>query len=417
MPKSLLIIGGGVIGLCTAYYALQRGFQVTIIERGAPDHDSCSLGNAGMVTPSHFIPLAKPGMAALGLRMMLNPESPFTIRPRLDSKLFDWAMKFLQASTPDRVARSAPILRDLLMQSRGCFEEFAALPDFDFGFQQKGLLMLCKSEEAMREEKELAEYAHRLGIQAEILSPAEAAERDPSITMDIAGAVNFPQDSHLTPNRFIKKLTDLIVEKGCRFIWSTGVIGWRRKGDHIEAALTDKGEYSADEYLVTGGAWSPQILQSLGLKLPMQAGKGYSVDLPNPPQLPSLPSILTEARVAVTPMGSSLRFAGTMEIVGLDQSIDQNRVNGIFKSIPQYFPEFSKFDFKSLKVWSGLRPCSPDGLPYVGRLRNYSNLSVAAGHAMLGLSLGPITGRLMSEILSGGKTSIEIGLLSPARYR
>jgi D-amino-acid dehydrogenase len=172
----------------------------------------------------------------------------------------------------------------------------------------------------------------------------------------------------------------------------------------------------ADEYVVCGGALSPVLLRGLGLRLPLEAGKGYSITLPSPRCLPAVGSILSEARVAVTPMGSSLRFAGTMELSGLDLSINLARVGAIVRAVPRYFPEFGPDDFRDVQPWAGLRPCSPDGLPYVGRFRRYTNLSIATGHAMLGVSLGPITGKLMADILSGKEPSVEIAALNPERY-
>lgn len=414
--KSILIVGGGVIGLCTAYYALRKGHRVTIVERGAPDHDCCSLGNAGMVVPSHFVPLAAPGMVALGLRMMFNPEGPFRIKPRWNRELFSWGWKFYRAANARHVERSAPLLRDLHLASRRCYEELAELPGHDFGLVKKGLLMLCKTGHTLHEEAQAAEATRRLGMPAEVLTPEQTARLDPGVRLDIAGAVYFPLDCHLSPPRFLACLRQDLEASDVTFLWSTRVVGWRLGDGRIDAVRTDQGDHTADEYVIAGGAWSPEIARGLGVTLPMQAGKGYSITLPRPKQLPTICSILTEARVAVTPMGAALRFGGTMEIAGLDESINPARVNGIIKSIPNYFPDFSPDDFRDQPVWRGLRPCSPDGLPYVGRLGRYANLSAATGHAMLGLSLGPITGKLMAEVLSGEKPSIDIAALSPDRY-
>ena len=182
------------------------------------------------------------------------------------------------------------------------------------------------------------------------------------------------------------------------------------------AVRTSQGDFAADEYVLCGGAWSPVVARDLQLNLPMQAGKGYSLTVPHPRQCPQICSIFTEARLAVTPIAGTLRFAGTMEIAGLNEDINPLRVQGIIKSVPKYYPDFTPDDFRDLPVWRGLRPCSPDGLPYVGRPARYSNLGIATGHAMMGLSLGPITGKLMAEILSGEKPSIGIGLLNPDRY-
>ncbi len=414
--KSILIIGGGVIGLCTAYYALREGHRVTIVERGAPDHDCCSLGNAGFIVPSHFVPLAAPGMVGMGLRMLLNPESPFTIRLRPDKELLRWGWLFMRAATAAHVARSAPLLRDLNLASRRCYEELAAENGNDFGLVQKGLLNLCKTEHKLKEEAEVAEMARRLGVSAEVLSPEEAARLYAPVPMEIAGAVYFPQDCHLIPMRFVAGMARTLEAEGAQFLWSTEAQGWKTGRDRIEALQTSRGDLSADEYVLAGGSWSPQLTRALGLRLPLQAGKGYSLTLPAPRLLPALSAILTEARVAVTPMGTSLRFAGTMEVTGLDPSINAARVRGILKSIPAYLPAFTPDDFRDVPVWAGLRPCSPDGLPYIGRFGRYRNLCAATGHAMMGLSLGPITGRLVAALLSEKPPMLDISLLNPDRY-
>ncbi|MEW6156697.1 MAG: FAD-dependent oxidoreductase [Verrucomicrobiota bacterium] len=430
MSKKVLVVGGGVIGLCTAYYAARRGHAVTVLDRESAEHQGCSFGNAGMVVPSHFVPLAAPGMVALGLKWMWNPESPFWIKPRLDFDLMDWGWKFWRAANPDHVRRSAPILRDLHLASRACFQELASLPGNDFGLVEKGLLMLCKTQHGFEEECKAAEQARALDIPAEVLDPGQAAALDPGIRMEIAGAIYFPKDCHLTPHRFMSGLQHQLQKMGVHLSWSTEVIGWHVKeasftsspsaSGHrqktIKAVRTSRGDFDADEFVLCGGSWSPSIARELQLDLPMQAGKGYSLTLPNPRQLPSICAILTEARLAVTPMGKDLRFAGTMEIAGLNETINPRRIQGILKSIPQYYPDFSARDFASIQPWCGLRPCSPDGLPYAGRVRSFSNFSVATGHAMMGLSLGPITGKLMSEILSDESPSMPMQILDPDRY-
>lgn len=425
--KHLCIIGGGVIGLCAAYYCARRGHKVTVIDREPADHEGCSYGNAGIVCPSHLVPLAAPGMVSMGLRMMWNPESPFWIKPRLDADLFAWGMKFIRAANPEHVARSAPLLRDLHCVSRACFEEmeaeFSSSAGGGFELVKHGLLMLCQSQHALGEEARAAEFAKSLGVPAEILDAKQTAELDPGATLDIAGAVHFPKDCHLTPARFMAALKAQCARLGVEFQWRTAVNGFTLHApraappaDRIASAQTAAGGITADEFILCGGSWSPLLARQLGLKLPMQPGKGYSLTLPQPRQLPHLCHILTEARVAVTPMGGALRFGGTMEIAGLNEDINPVRVNGIIQSALRYYPQFTSADFDGVQPWCGLRPCSPDGLPYVGRPKRLANLTIATGHAMMGLSLGPVTGRLVSEIVSGEPTSIDIRALSPDRY-
>lgn len=276
--------------------------------------------------------------------------------------------------------------------------------------------MLCQTEYALHEEAHTAEKARALGVPAEVLDATQAAALEPNVRMNIAGAVLFPQDCHLTPHRFIELLEDQCAKLGVRFVWDAEVRHLRTLGRRVAAMKTDSGEFGFDELVVCGGSWSPELARTLGLHLPLQAGKGYSLTLPQPRQLPQLCSICTEARVAVTPMGSTLRVGGTMEIAGLNEDINPVRVQGIISSFCRYFPEFTPADFASIQPWRGLRPCSPDGMPYVGRTAKFTNLSLATGHGMMGLSLGPIAGKLMAEILSGETPAWDIRLLSPDRY-
>ena len=416
MSKKIIIIGGGVVGLCTAYYSARRGFNVTVIERNSPNRDGCSFGNAGMIVPSHFVPLAAPGMVALGLKWMWNPSSPFYIKPRLDGDLFRWAFKFWRAANPQHVERSAPLLRDLSFASRDCFEELATLPDAGFGLVKRGLLMLCKTQHGLDDEAKFAARANALGVPAQVLDARQTAALDPGARLDIAGAVLFPKDCHLTPHRFLATLEAQCRKLGVEFIFDAPVTGFKRGGARLAAVCTLHGEHESDEVVLCGGVWSDGMARELGLRLPMQAGKGYSLTLPVPRQLPQLCSILTEARCTVTPMGGALRVGGTMELAGLNEDINPVRVRGIMDSFCRYYPEFTPADFEGITPWRGLRPCSPDGLPYVGRTARFANLAIATGHAMMGLSLGPITGRLVAGILAGETPAHDIRLLAPDRY-
>jgi len=220
----------------------------------------------------------------------------------------------------------------------------------------------------------------------------------------------------MPPHRFMAGLKRQLDLAGVKFVWNSEVTGWRTQGTRVEAVQTPRGDLSADEYVLSGGSWSPVVSRDLRLALPMQAGKGYSLTLPKPPQLPQICSIFCEARVAVTPMDGSLRIGGTMEIAGLNEDINPARIRGIVRAVPAYYPKFQPADFENIKPWRGLRPCSPDGLPYVGRSARYRNFAVATGHSMMGLSLGPITGKLMADVLSDEKPTIDLQMLNPDRF-
>jgi D-amino-acid dehydrogenase len=410
--SSVLILGAGLIGLCSALECARRGMRVTIVDRAPARRDGCSFGNAGMVVPSHFVPLAAPGMIASGLKWMWNPASPFYLKPRLSPSLFSWGYHFWRAATADRVAAAAPILRDLGLLSRERFETMG----LEFGLVKKGLLLLCKKQETLDEEAHTAEMARPLGIPAEVLNAAGTAALDPGVTMDIIGSVYYPKDCHLAPARFIAVLEAELIRLGVTFLWETEVRGFACESDRLMAVQTTRGEIEADEFVLAGGIWSTALAKSLDLRLPMQAGKGYSLTMEDPRQLPSLCSICTEARVAVTPMDGRLRFGGTMEITGLDDAIARRRVEGIARAVPQYFPAFSERDFDEIAPWAGLRPLSPDGLPYLGRTARWKNLVVATGHAMMGLSLAPATGKIVADLLEKKEQDIDLRLLEPDRF-
>lgn len=415
MSKHVVVIGAGVVGLSSALYCARRGHRVTLLDRGPSQRDGCSFGNAGMIVPSHFTPLAAPGVVWQGLKWMRDPRSPFYIKPRWDRQLLAWGWRFWRSATRRHVERCAPLLRDLNLAGRACYEQLAAEAD-DFGLVKRGLLMLCHTREALAHEAETARQAEALGIAAEVCSIDRLAELEPDVRMDVAGGVYFPRDCHLAPQSLMATLERRAADAGVRFLWQTEAIGWRFVGRQLAAVNTTQGEIVADEFVLAGGAWSAEAVRALRLSLPMQAGKGYSLSLDRPPRLPRTCAILAEARVAVTPMGERLRFGGTMEIAGLDESIDERRVQGIVDAARRYYPELRGEDFAAVKPWCGLRPCSPDGMPYLGRSQRYRNLIVATGHAMMGLSLGPITGKIVADIASDERPEFDLAPLRPERF-
>ncbi|WP_422361141.1 NAD(P)/FAD-dependent oxidoreductase [Reichenbachiella sp.] len=411
----IAVVGNGMIGLCSAYYLDKRGYEVTVIDEG-DGSDNCSFGNAGFFSPSHMVPLASPGIIAQGLKWMTNPESPFYIKPSLDVNLAKWSWQFFQASTKKRVDQAVPILNQMLMESRSLIEEILADTKIDSGFDNKGLLMYCKSQHVLDEETEMAELGRKCGQDVDVLSSVQAEKINPGFEIDTVGAVHFKNDAWFTPNSFMMGFQKYLKEQGVKFQLNTKVLGAEKNHRHLKALVTEKGKIEADQFVIATGSWTAKFLRQLGIKILLQGGKGYSFEVKNPPVMPKTASILTEARVAVTPMQHGLRFAGTMEVNGLDLSINPRRVLGIQKSIPDYFPQFNQESFKGIKPWAGLRPCSPDGMPYIGKTKKFNNLIVATGHAMLGISLGPITGQLVCEIAQENTPHFDDTLLAVDRY-
>ena len=413
----MIVCGGGIVGLCAAHYLAREGFAVTLLERNAEGADSCAYGSAGYISPSHLAPIAAPGMVWQGLKWMLSSRSPFYIQPRLDPELIRWGCLFARHCTREHTQRAAPVLRDLCLAGRQLFVELAEQTGNAFELRTEGLLNLCKTPEALDHEVNgLARLANELGVEARLLDAKQTAAMEPGARMDVAGSIYFPIDAHLTPSKFIPTLVTLLKEQGVKFLWNTSVDGWRTAAGRITSVSTSAGELVADEYVIATGSWSHQTTRGLGLRLPMQPGKGYSLTIEQPRFHFSKPMILTERRVAVTPMGDTLRFGGTMEISGHNDSMRPERIEQIIAAARSYFPDFRAEDFAGIKPWFGYRPVSPDGLPYIGRFAQPSNLTAACGHAMLGVTLAPITGLLVAETLTGRKPSVDMTLLHPDRF-
>ncbi len=409
------IVGGGIIGLCSAYYLQKAGHRVTLFDQN-PIADGCSFGNAGMIVPSHIIPLAQPGMMAKGMRWMLKSTSPFYVKPRLNIDLARWGWLFYRHSTSEHVERSIPVLRDISLLSKTLYQDLAANGDLEFEWQERGLLMLYKTASAEHEMADEANVANRAGIEAQVLTGQQVQNLEPDTRVDVRGAVYYPGDAHLNPGELIRSLVGYLRRQGLTILENQTVTGFGKTGSRIDSVETAQGSYSVDEVVVAGGAWSPSLAQLLGLSLSLQGGKGYSFMLRNVTNNVRIPAIMLEARATATPMENSLRFAGTLEVAGTDMTVNMNRVRGIVQSINQYYPDMPVEMPKVDAVWRGLRPCSPDGLPYIGRPKRYDNVVLATGHGMMGLSLGPATGKLVSEVINGKADSMDISAFHPDRF-
>jgi len=414
MSKAI-IIGGGVIGLFSAYYLHKSGWEVEILEQGDLS-DNCSFGNAGMVTPSHFIPLASPGMVEQGIRWMFNSKSPFYVKPSLNRELIGWGLKFVKSATKKHAERSAGVLRDISLLSKDLYREFEKETAIDFGLEDKGILMLFKTPKMEDEERHLVEKATNLGLDAQYLTPEECQKLQPGIALDILGAVHYYCDAHMVPNKLMSGLVKHLESEGVKIHRHTEVTKINHDEGKITSVAANGHEFTGDAYLVAGGAWSSAIGKLAGLKIPLMPGKGYSFMVHNPVKKMTIPSILCEARVAVTPMNGSIRFGGTMEIGKINHKVNMNRVKGIVESLPQYFPDFKLPVPDQKDIWFGFRPCSPDGLPYIGLSKKYKNLAIATGHAMIGLSLAPATGKLIADAFNGGKPVMDTALFAPERF-
>lgn len=413
MAKKVVVIGGGIIGLCTAYYLHKEGHEVTVIDK-SNFSGGASYVNAGYVTPSHIISLAAPGIITKGLKWMLNPASPFYVKPRLNSDFLKWALAFKRSANKTKVALSMLPIKDINVFSRELYKTMKDSGDFDFHYEHKGLLMAYKTNKVGEEEWEVGQEAIKLGINVDHLSAEDVNKLEPNANLDVKGAVYFHSDAHMTPNGFMKQLLSYLKSNGVMVFSNETVKAVEVSGKTISKIITDKQEVEADEFVLAAGSWSSELGKQLGLKLRLQAGKGYRINVERETNI-TIPTILCEAKVAVTPMHGFTRFAGTMEIAGINHKINPIRVDAIANAAEDYYKGLSVTEQEKSEAQCGLRPLTPDGLPYIGRTSKFNNFTIATGHAMMGWSLGPATGKLVTEIISNQTTSLSLDPYHPDR--
>jgi D-amino-acid dehydrogenase len=418
-----VIIGGGIIGLSTAFYLQKSGWDVTVLDKG-DFCDNCSYGNCGYICPSHFIPLATPGIVKQGLKWMWNSKSPFYVQPRIDWNLVNWGLKFIKSATKNQVEAAALPLRDIAIISKREYESWLGIPGFDFAYQQKGLLEIFQTEAGAVHAKHTVEKALELGLtDTKLLSKNELQDLEPQTRINGLGAILFNCDAHCYPDKLMQNLIAYLKQQGVKLIANEEVIGFEKVTKKINKVITvnrlhgGKNVFEGNEIIIATGSWGRETAKLLNTRIPMMPGRGYSVTLTDSPYKVNYPAVLLEGRAAITPMdGNKIRFGGTMEITSHKTPPRMNRVQGILDAVKRFYPDFDVPLPPKEKIWYGYRPCSADGLPYIGRLSKFNNVTVATGHSMLGLSLGAGTGKLVSEIVNNKSTSMEIKSFAVERF-
>ena len=414
MSKEVVIVGGGIIGLCAAYYLQKEGHKVLIVDQSNSD-TGASFVNAGYISPSHLTPLSAPGVMKKGLKWMFNQSSPFYIKPRLDVDLLKWVWAFNKSCNPAHVAKSIPVIKDISLLSQELFETIRKNENFNWHYEKKGLLMLCQTDKMLEEEIKNVKIAKSEGLNARQLSRDELKKLEPNVTLNVSGATYFECDAHSTPQEFMAEMKRYLQLHYVQFFTNEAVKDFKFQNGKIHSIVTDKQERNADEFVLAAGSWTHLICKKAGFNLLLQAGKGYCINSENPFGI-SIPAILAETKVAITPMNGFTRFAGTMEIAGINEAINTVRVDAIAHAVKRYYPEIELSREEKEKATCGLRPLSFDGLPYIGKSKACKNLTVATGHAMMGWTMGTATGKLVSEIISDKKTSLNLDPFSVERF-
>jgi D-amino-acid dehydrogenase len=360
--------------------------------------------------------LASPGIISEGFKYMLSSSSPFYIKPRLDIELMKWAWHFYKNSTASKVKISVPHLNNILQLSRSLISDFKKdLPPV-FDLEEKGCLMMCKQQKTLDHEFHLADEAEQLGLNVERLNKEQVQLLEPEVELAVAGAVLFKDDCHFNPGKMMMALKVYLEQQGVKFHLQSTVSGFEKTNKKVQAVICDTGRIECDELVIATGSWIPKLCKMLGISLLLQPGKGYSYTYDFVERNIHYPAILVDGRCAVTPWGRNLRIGGTMELSGINQKVLIKRMQGIYDSATNFYPGLNINFPPADKIWNGLRPVTPDGLPYIGRPHAYSNVIVAGGHAMLGISQGTGTGLLVSQIASNKKTEIDISAFDLHRF-
>jgi D-amino-acid dehydrogenase len=405
MRPDVAIIGGGAVGATCALELARRGAAVTLLERGPDLGSGCSSGNAGLICPSHSTPISNPVAVRNGLRWMLDRDSPFYLRPR--PAAVPWLARFLLA------ARRAPDgTRAIRALSVASLELHAGLGrDFETGFEQRGVLNVYATEASYAAGRREAESS---GFPFQALDRDEAIALEPALGPRTLGAVYYPQDAQVDPLRFVRAMGAAAAADGAVVRTGVEVRRLRRLADGV-AVETSDGELRPETAILAAGAWSAGLARTVDVYLPLEAGKGYHVDLEGAETDPRIPAWLQESSAIATRLPGRLRLAGTLELAGLDLSIDTRRAEAVQRGGERGLRGLE--GRRVIDVWAGLRPCTPDGLPVIGRPDGLPGLVLATGHAMKGVSLAPVTAQLVAQLVAGEAPSHDLAPLRPDRFR
>ncbi len=410
----VVVIGGGVVGACCAYYLAKAGRQVVILDRGQFGA-GCSHANCGYVCPSHVLPLASPGAIWSTLKTLFQKNSPLKVRPGVVLRNMGWFLGFARKCNKRDMMVAGRGIQALLQSSRKLFDEFIHKEAIDCEWEEKGLLFVFKSA------KQFDHYTHtdellrtHFGMAAKRFDSAALAALEPALKPGMAGGYLYQSDAHLKPDRLMTELKRVLQVHGVEIQEKCEVLGLEKSNTGVNAVRTPMGEVAGDQFVVATGAWTPLLNEELGCRVPIQPGKGYSVTMPRPGICPAYPLIFEEHRVAVTPFQTGYRLGSTMEFAGYNDTLNRSRIGLLTDAAKLYLRD--PLAEPVMEEWWGWRPMTFDGLPIIDRAPIASNVMIAAGHNMLGLSMATATGKLIAEMLDGTSPHVDPAPYSLKRF-
>jgi len=409
-PGRVIVVGGGVIGAACAYYLAKAGWTVTVLDRGGFGK-GCSHGNCGFVSPSHVLPLAGPGVIRQTIKALFAKDSPFSIKPRFDPELWTWLWRFARRCNERDMLSSATAIQALLNSSRTLYDELMSSEPFDCEWQTRGILFVFRTAAGIEHHAHCVDMLRSaFGVTATRYDGDAVRELEPTLKPGLAGGFHYPGDAHLRPDKLMASWLRVLEGHGVAIRDHCDVQSFQRDGGSAVHAVTAQGPFAADAFVVAAGALTPHLNNELGCRIPIQPGKGYSITMRRPARCPTLPLLFEEDRVAVTPMQSSYRLGSTMEFTGYDATLNRRRLTLLTEGARHYLTEPVGEPIE--EEWFGWRPMTPDSVPIIDVSPKMSNVLIAAGHNMLGVSMAPATGKLIAEILGGTAPHLDL-----SRYR
>lgn len=416
MSHNVLVVGSGIIGIACAHYLSLAGHKVTVIDQGRIGSGSSS-GNCGLITPSHILPLAQPSAIMEGAKSFFNPNAAFRLQFQWRWELYRWLWRFTRLCSTQHMINGGKQLKPILESSLQEYRTlFSGNPILDAEWRETGLLYLFKSEKVLSKYAATAQMmANEFGLNSRYIAGDELSQFDSAIRRDLSGALYFEEEARVRPDRLVKSWAQQLADQGIVFIEGCRVDSIEKSGTSITGVLTSQGKLTSDQYVFATGAWSPKLSSELGCDIPIEVGKGYSITMTKPERCPQVPLMLGESHAVVTPFDSGYRVGSIMEFSGFDTSLPAHRIRQLHESTQDYLAD-PIGDYIEEK-WFGWRPMTYDSLPIIGRVPALNNALLATGHNMLGVTLAPVTGRLIAELVSGCTPHVPIDAFSANRFK
>ena len=408
----VLVLGGGAIGLATALALLEGGRGVRVIEAGTVG-GATSHGNCGTITPSHAPPLAAPGVVAQALRWMFTPDAPLYLKPRVDPALWHWLLRFAVRCNPRDWRQSTQARAALLNDARARLADWVSRYDLQCEFEEEGLDYVFRDPRRFQQYVDESVVLKTFGIATQVFGGTDYEREEPAMLPGMAGAIRFPGDARLRPDRYVAELARVVRERG-------GVIEEQCRVDRLEPTsdgvrlATSQGERKGGEAVIALGAWTPAFARRLGIRAPIQPGKGYSITYSRPARVPRHPMVLKDRSVCVTVWGSGFRLGSTMEFSGHDDTLNATRLAALERGAREFLRE--PVGAEVHERWCGWRPMTWDDLPLLGRAPGQRKVWIAAGHGMLGISMSTATGQLMADLMTGRPPAFDPSPYRPERF-